>query len=335
MTDVVIAIGVCGFAFWMGYSINQGGTCAVVTAHEMLHHRSPRKFIGLLAASGTAALVATVLVWSDFGGAMHAGTIAATPTLLLGAVVFGCGALVNDACLLGSLSRLGDGELRLLLVPVGLATGFTAARLGLGEVAATGVSLLATPGPAALAGLAAWSVVLVLSLMFVALKGAGGPNRGQQPPRGHEPWPLPVTMVVLGLTGGALFATAPAWTYPDLLRDALPLAMAMARPDVMTVVAVTATVCGAVTSSLRRGAWKPQRITARAAVTTLAGGGLMGLGVAVIPGGNDGLVLAAVPALSPGGIAAYLTMMATILSGLWLIRLRTGRDRVGAERQVG
>ncbi|MBX9616405.1 MAG: YeeE/YedE family protein [Caulobacteraceae bacterium] len=335
MTDVVITLAVCGFAFWMGYSINQGGTCAVVTAHEILHHRSPRKFIGLLAASGTAALVATVLVWSDFGGAMHAGTIPATRTLLLGAVVFGCGALVNDACLLGSLSRLGDGELRLLLVPVGLAAGFTAARLALGEIAATGVSLLSEAGPAALAGLAAWSVVLVLSLMFVARNGAGAHDRGQPPLRGHKPWPLPLTMVVLGLTGGALFVTAPAWTYPDLLRDALPLAMAMARPDVMTVVAVAATVCGAVTSSLRRGAWKPQRITVRAAVTTLAGGGLMGLGVATIPGGNDGLVLAAVPALSPGGIAAYLTMMATILSGLWLIRLRTGRGRVEAERQVG
>ena len=50
-----------------------------------------------------------------------------------------------------------------------------------------------------------------------------------------------------------------------------------------------------------------------------------------------GFALAAVPALSPGGIAAYLTLMATILSGLWLIRLRTGRGRggLGHGRAVG
>ena len=68
---------------------------------------------------------------------------------------------------------------------------------------------------------------------------------------------------------------------------------------------------------------------------TLVGGGLMGVGVAAIPGGNDGLVLAAVPALSPGGIAAYLTMTATIIFGLWLVSLRPGRRPVDAERPVG
>ncbi len=69
---------------------------------------------------------------------MHAGTAEVTPTLLLGAVVFGCGALLNDACLLGSLSRLGDGELRLLLLPAGLTSGVALTRHGLGEISATG-----------------------------------------------------------------------------------------------------------------------------------------------------------------------------------------------------
>ena len=42
----------------------------------------------------------------------------------MGAVALGIGALMNDGCPLGSLSRLGDGEIRLIAVPFGLAAGF-------------------------------------------------------------------------------------------------------------------------------------------------------------------------------------------------------------------
>jgi hypothetical protein len=44
----------------------------------------------------------------------------------------------------------------------------------------------------------------------------------------------------------------------------------------------------------------------------------MGAGVALIPGGNDGLLVAAIPALSPGGAAAYVLMTLTIVLGLVL-----------------
>ena len=334
MIDAFIAIGICGLAFWMGYSINQGGTCAVAGAYEILHHRRPRILIGLLAASATAALVSTALVWSGTAGAMFAGTVAVTPVLLLGAVVFGCGALVNDACLLGSLSRLGDGELRLLLLPVGLAGGVALTRRGLGEVSASGSSLFSTPGPAAITGVAVWGLVLVLSLAVITRQRGRIKDQGQGLPRGRR-WPPPLTMVVLGLTGGPLFVTAPAWTFTDLIRDALPLAMAMTMPDAIAVLAVAATVCGAIASSLRRRAWRVRRITARGAAMTLVGSALMGAGVATIPGGNDGLVLAAIPALSPGGIAAYLVITVTIFLGLWLIRLRVGRGLEDAEGRVG
>jgi hypothetical protein len=40
------------------------------------------------------------------------------------------------------------------------------------------------------------------------------------------------------------------------------------------------------------------------------------LGAAVIPGGNDGLILAALPALSIGGADAYIVMLATIMVAL-------------------
>ena len=59
----------------------------------------------------------------------------------------------------------------------------------------------------------------------------------------------------------------------------------------------------------------------------------MGVGVALIPGGNNSLILAAIPALSPGGTAAYLLMTATIVLGL-STRARIFRKRTAASRHV-
>jgi hypothetical protein len=44
------------------------------------------------------------------------------------------------------------------------------------------------------------------------------------------------------------------------------------------------------------------------------------VGAALIPGGNDGLILAAIPALSSGGAFAYLLMLATIMTILAVMR---------------
>ena len=102
--------------------------------------------------------------------------------------------------------------------------------------------------------------------------------------------------------------------------------MSASMGDTMAMIAVAATVAGALAAAHRRRAWRPRRPTAAGLGRSLLGGALMGLGVALIPGGNDGLVLAAIPALSPGGGGAYMAMTLTILIGLW------GKGRLGGLR---
>jgi len=316
----VLAV-VCGLAFWMGYSVNQSGTCAVATAHELLQRRRPRRLAGLLAASAVAALVAASLAWLSQGGAQVASVIDISPWVLAGAVVFGVGALVNDTCLLGSLGRLGNGELRMLALPLGLAVGFAAASAVTPDIAKTlRPSILAHPSTVAWLGLGAWSVVLVAALAVAA----GRPHHQPPAPR----WPLGLSMVVLGASGGALFATAPLWSYAQLIQRSLPLSMSANMGDPMAMIAVAATVAGALAAAHRRRSWRPRRPTTAGLGRSLLGGALMGLGAALIPGGNDGLVLAAIPALSPGGAVAYVVMTLTIVIGLWgQARLRGLRGR--------
>ena len=70
-----------------------------------------------------------------------------------------------------------------------------------------------------------------------------------------------------------------------------------------------------------RWQWRPQRRWAGYG----AGGVLMGLGAAMIPGGNDVLILHGIPSLSPHAVPAFLAMLVGIAVSLMGMRA-LGRD---------
>ena len=54
----------------------------------------------------------------------------------------------------------------------------------------------------------------------------------------------------------------------------------------------------------------------------------MGLGAALVHGGNDELLLNAIPGLSPHAVPAYLAMLAEIWFTLLVVKWRGGQWRV-------
>ena len=61
--------------------------------------------------------------------------------------------------------------------------------------------------------------------------------------------------------------------------------------------------------------------------TCLIGGAMMGIGGAMIPGGNDGLVLVGLPFLMPYALASLTTMVTVIALAIWA-RQRFGRPAI-------
>ena len=300
--SVIAAIAVI-LAFWLGYSTNRSGTCVVAAAHEIVHRRRARRVIGLTVASLAAGLVAVPLAWSPVGSVLE-GSTDLSITLVIGGVAFGLGALINDACLLGSLGRLGNGESRLLALPLGLTAGFLVT-FGLYQPKPQSFpSILSTPSTTTAVILATFLVALVLLIAFIfrnAMKEAGTQT-------------AMISMIVLGITGGALYALMPAWAYADLILASLPLGLDRTRGAAVTT--VLAAVAGAIVSAHRKRTWHPRGASPRQLAQTFAGGALMGAGTALIPGGNDSLILAAIPALSLSGIVAYVVMFIVIAIGL-------------------
>ena len=281
----------------------------MTAAKLLLHDAETGLTIGFVLAVAVAGTITLPLAWW-LGPAAHlAPWSEITPGLIAGAALLGIGAVINDACLFGTLHRIGDGELRFLALPVGLGFGFVlAANLpGLAGAPSQANPLAHTSpaGWAALAGFAGAGLVAARVLI-----------RRQAPRLRASGWPLAQTMALFGLAGALLYALVPGWTYADAVRRAVVTAPA-GMAGVGAALCAVATLTGAVTAGLRSGRFAYQRPTLRGTSRSLLGGMVMALGAVLIPGGNDTLLFAALPALSPGGIAAYLTMTATVLAILF------------------
>jgi uncharacterized protein len=109
---------------------------------------------------------------------------------------------------------------------------------------------------------------------------------------------------------GLLNTQHPGWSYSkpvnalatgELHQLSLPLAMSS-----------LATFAGAISSSLLAGGFRWARFSALRLLRCLLGGTLMAGAAAMVPGGNDTLLLWAIPGLALYGLVAYGLMLGTI-----------------------
>jgi len=307
-------------ALLMGYSVAQGSTCAVTAGKALLFQKQPQLFIGFAVAAGAAGLVCLPLAWA-FGSRVHlAGGVPLGAAVFGGAVVAGIGALINDACLFGSLTRISQGELRFALLPFGLAAGFFGAdRLGIGRTTRMFVNPLAAPSVLSLAVVVGFAVLLIFG--YVGL-------RRLEPSPAPGGWPLRRAMLVLGFSGALLLMVQPEPTYADAVRRVV----IHTRPSMMGValgfIVAAAMIAGAIAAGLRSHRFRVHVPTVRGLVRSVLGGAAMAFGATLVPGGNDSLLLWSAPAATLSGLVAYAVMSATIVGAMLVGRaLRSAASR--------
>jgi hypothetical protein len=226
------------------------------------------------------------------------------PPLVLGAVLLGIGAVVNGACFVGSLWRLGNGDVHLFGLPVGIVCGDVLGRM-LGWRAAVPPSRFAHPDGAGLLLVTTGALLLVLAWRWLQRQGP-------------EAARLAATMAAMGAAGSLLFVVLPEWSWVDVVNSR---ARALVAGDVTGgaggpsagLRAALATLAGAVASGWMMGQLHLRWQGWAAAARSIAGGVLMMLGVGLIPGGNDALLLGAAPAGAISAVVAFVIMNLTIL----------------------
>ncbi len=245
----------------------------------------------------------------------------------MGGVLFGVGAAVNGGCSLSTLHRLADGDLGMLATLAGIVACVWAS-LGLLPEGALMHQLPAVspwlrwPGLAPWVGglLFAWALWQLRKLWQLAQHNADAKVfRRALAPNYH----LSVAAALMGLTAGLLYATQGAWSYSNFLRGVvLHRAAHATAPSAWHAILVIGMLSGMAISAWERGSltWRwPQRLAVWA--RHAGGGALMGLGAALVPGGNDTLLLGGLPTLAIAAIAAYVAMLLGIASMLGLMRL--------------
>ena len=141
-----------------------------------------------------------------------------------------------------------------------------------------------------------------------------------------ERYRLSTAALLLGVSNAVLYALHGPWPYTATLSLGVRHAPGAAvRPDTFAWLLLAFVVAGMIASARQRGSfrlrWRPEP----AWLSYLMGGALMGFGAALVPGGNDVLILHGIPILSPHALPAYLAMLAGIALTLSVLRL-TGME---------
>lgn len=291
----------------MGLAIQRGATCTVAAVDELMSGARPQRLLALVEAAlwvGGGVLLLRALGISTF----DAPGYRIAPWTLVGAALLGLGAVVNGACVLGAIARLGSGEWAYAATPVGFLIGCLSVDALFGRATPS-----ALPGPSPLSSAPEWVAWLFAACVAVRLAFAFRGLQARREAFRFATWSPHAATLVISVTFLAMVLLAGAWAYTDVLAD---LARGMARSVGARFALAVALLAGAVTGGLLAGRLHRTTPSPTALARCLVGGVIMGWGSLLVPGGNDALVLLAMPMLWPYAWAAFATMCVAIAAGL-------------------
>jgi toxin CptA len=282
----------------MGFAIQQGGTCMVSALGQLVRAGSAKKLVALAECSlwtstlGLAAAAAGLGFVASPAYPLEALTVA-------GGLLLGVGAWLNNACVFGSIAKIGGRDWHYLLTPPGYFLGSLAHYRLIGDYAAG----KAQPTSYHFAPLLAVFVVASLLASLSALRRSG---------RSFAPlWDYRHATIAIGLAFVVLTVLAGPWTYTEALGR---LSHGNGLPTWHEPALFAALLGGAIFGGRQLAA--PSLLAPRRALRCLAGGALMGFGGSLVPGGNDNLILVGLPGLQPHAWVAIAAMALAIAMGL-------------------
>lgn len=303
----------------LGFSAHRAGLCTVKAVEEVF---ATRRGFMLLAFAKSVLWVAGVTLAIAMlvpDARLRPESWALTLAGLGGGLLFGLGAVVNGGCAISTLSRLGSGELGMLGTLLGFGFGVVAADAGatLGLLPARAdAPPLATTAPAIapwlLLALAAWMAWELTRLVSTRPRGAG-----LRALLLADLYRLSTAAALIGIANGLLYALHGPWIYTRTLRLAVGDG---AGPPLLFWALFAAVLAGMTLSAWQRGGLRLDIRPRPVWLRHVAGGLAMGAGAALVPGGNDVLLLHGIPNLSPHALPAFAAMLAGIALTLAIAR---------------
>jgi len=306
----------------IGFAAHRASLCTVRAVLEIVHSRTAYMLASFIKTALWAAFVFGVFVW-----------ITPAPSQLMvlepralsvaGGFLFGIGAACNGACSYSTLQRIADGDLWGLTTLAGMLAGiFAWTTLDVALVMTHSVTL-----PVAWTQIGAWAPWLLLALGVLGSiemyrQWQQHPTPGDLRARALAPhYRVASAALVMGLCAGLLYALHGGWSYTTTLRRAVEAEYrGVAGPTMLQFALFVAFFAGMLVSAMQRGSFRLRWKPSGAIWPRLAGGVMMGAGAAMVPGGNDALLLTGLPAFSGWAAAAYGAVLLGVAAGLFVLR---------------
>jgi uncharacterized membrane protein YedE/YeeE len=278
------------FAALFGFSLVRGGVCTLAAVEELVLERKWRRLQGL--AELWLWIIAFFLTAYFACGIKFTSTVyAATLSSLIGGVLLGLGAFINQACPFGTIVAIGSGYWSYIATPIGLFVGSVIHFRHLSFLSPRPTStdsLLFTLSPFVLI-----PIVGVLSWRLTRLVLDRARSESISNLLRHAWSPL-VASLFVAISFSALILLAGGWTYTQLLADLASNRYELIGERLLLFVAMFS---GALAGGLTDKGWCPKPATLRGLLCCFTGGFIMGIGHKLVPGAHDSLTLIGQPLL--------------------------------------
>jgi uncharacterized membrane protein YedE/YeeE len=321
MLNLLIA---CILALILGFAAHRASICTVRAVAEFTHSGTGYMFASIVKSAlwVFAITIPVFLLLPQTAGGLTGWQL--TFTAIFGGLLFGIGAGINGACAYATMARMVDGEIGMLLTVIGFALGVLlfVALIGAGTL------LRPAPAPSQLPGAMPIAPYIVAVLSVLGLYEAARLWRSRPAGTtlhslvGAPAYRLSTAALLMGLAGGLILLLFGSAGYTTTFQQVVEAhAGARPMPPYGRWLVLGAVLSGMFASTLQRGSfridWRPRLSWLR----NILGGILMGLGCALLPGGNDALILYGIPGLSPHALPAYAALLLGIFMALLTMRV--------------
>ena len=320
MLNLIIA---CILAAVLGFAAHRASICTVRAVAEFTHSGTGYMFASIVkSALWVFAITVPVFLLLPQTATGLAGW-QLTLTAMFGGLLFGIGAGVNGACAYATMARMVDGEIGMLLTVFGFVLGVLifVALLGTGTIVRPAPAPSHIPGVMAVAPYVVAVLLMLVVYEFIRIwrsREAGSTLRALVCAPAYR---LSTAALLMGVAGGLIFLIFGSAGYTTTFQQVIEThAGTRPMPAYGRWFVVGAVLFGMFASTWQRGSfridWRPRWSWLR----NIFGGILMGLGCALLPGGNDALILYGIPGLSPHALPAYAALLLGIFVALLTMR---------------
>lgn len=316
----------------LGFAAHRASVCSVKAVAEVIATGKAYLFASIGKSVLWVILITIPFLWFVPAARMSLVGWQFSGMALLGGLVFGIGAAINGACAISTLTRLADGQMRMLATLCGFLVGAACYV----ELLYRGWLSAPLPSPPLVGSLLPWFLAVMIGLLLWASYECARLWRTR--PAGlrlrelvvASPYRLSSAAMLIGLANGALYLTHGPWAYTVTLEQSVEKILgtrilgAHEWPMSERWMLFAAVLLGMILSNWHRGHHRIDWLPEPAWLKNIGGGILMGTGAAIVPGGNDALILYGIPSLSPHALPAYVAMTIGIALALFMTRLLFG-----------